>query len=51
MSGMPYMFNTKEQSIQGKQQKKNYTPINSYKPSGNLVYEEDLLNKIGDKFL
>ena len=46
-----YMFNTKEQSIQGKQQKKNYTPINSYKPSGNLVYEEDLLNKIGDKFL
>jgi len=46
-----YMFNTKEQAVQGKQQKKNYTPINSYKPSGNLVYEEDLLNKIGDKFL
>ena len=46
-----YMFNTKEQTSQGKQQKKNYTPINSYKPSGNLVYEEDLLNKIGDKFL
>jgi hypothetical protein len=46
-----YMFNNKEQSIQGKQQKKNYTPINSYKPSGNLVYEEELLNKIGDKFL
>jgi hypothetical protein len=46
-----YMFNTKEQSNQGKPQKKNYTPINSYKPSGNLVYEEDLLNKIGDKFL
>ena len=46
-----YMFNTKEQNIQGKQQKKNYTPINSYKPSGNLVYGEDLLNKIEDKFL
>lgn len=47
-----YMFNNKEQTIQGKQQqKKNYTPINSYKPSGNLVYEEELLNKIGDKFL
>ena len=46
-----YMFNTKEQSTQGKQQKKNYTPINSYKPSGNLVYEEDLLNKIEDKFI
>ena len=46
-----YMFSTKEQTNQGKQQKKNYTPINSYKPSGNLVYEEDLLNKIGDKIL
>jgi hypothetical protein len=46
-----YMFNTKETSTQGKQPKKNYTPINSYKPSGNLVYEEELLNKIEDKFL
>ena len=46
-----YMFNNKEQINQTKQQKKNYTPINSYKPSGNLVYEEDLLNKIEDKFL
>ena len=25
---------------------KNYTPINSYKPSGNLVYAKDLLNKL-----
>jgi hypothetical protein len=33
-----------------KSQKKNYTPINSYKPSGNLVYNEDLLNKIENKF-
>jgi hypothetical protein len=46
-----YMFNTKDQSNQGKQPKKNYTPINSYKPSGNLVYEEELLNKIEDRFL
>jgi hypothetical protein len=46
-----YMFNNKEQSNQGKQPKKNYTPINSYKPSGNLVYEEELLNKIEDKFI
>jgi hypothetical protein len=45
------MFNNKEQSNQGKQPKKNYTPINSYKPSGNLVYEEELLNKIEDKFI
>jgi hypothetical protein len=28
---------------------KKYTPINSYKPSGKLVYSEDLLNKIGNK--
>ncbi len=47
-----YMFNNnKEQNNQGKQQKKNYTPINSYKPSGNLVYGEELLNKIEDKVL
>ena len=25
---------------------KKYTPINTYKPSGKLVYSEDLLNKI-----
>jgi hypothetical protein len=28
---------------------KKFTPINSYKPSGKLVYSEDLLNKIEDK--
>jgi len=30
--------------------KKEYTPIKSYKPSGNLVYDTDLLDKIEDKF-
>jgi hypothetical protein len=40
---------------QGQQQKdakpkKEYTPIKSYKPSGNLVYDDDILNKIGNKF-
>jgi hypothetical protein len=30
--------------------KKIYTPINSYKPSGNLVYHEELINTIDDKF-
>ena len=30
--------------------KKNYTPINSYKPSGNLVYDDDLLNTLENKF-
>jgi RNase P subunit RPR2 len=28
---------------------KKFTPINSYKPSGKLVYSEDLLNKIEDR--
>jgi hypothetical protein len=35
----------------GKSQKKEYTPIKSYKPSGNLVYDDDILNKIEDKFI
>jgi hypothetical protein len=35
----------------GKSQKKEYTPIKSYKPSGNLVYDDDLLNKIENKFI
>ena len=30
--------------------KKTYTSIKSYKPSGNLVYDDELLNKIEDKF-
>jgi hypothetical protein len=34
----------------GKPLKKEYTPIKSYKPSGNLVYDDELLSKIGDKF-
>jgi hypothetical protein len=42
-----------QQAQGGLQQIKNskkYTPINSYKPSGKLVYSEDLLNKIENKF-
>jgi hypothetical protein len=35
----------------GKPQKKEYTPIKSYKPSGNLVYDNEILNKIEDKFM
>lgn len=34
-----------------KQQKKEYTPIKSYKPSGNLLYGDDILNKIENKFV
>ena len=35
--------------IQQLKNSKKYTPINSYKPSGKLVYSEDLLNKIETK--
>ena len=49
------MFNIKGSGSQQNQdnlkQKKSYTPITSYKPSGNFVYNDDLLNKIEDKFL
>ena len=40
----------KESSQKAKPSKKEYTPIKSYKPSGNLIYDDDMLNKIGDKF-
>lgn len=47
-----YMFNQsgKVGDTNGKS-KKEYTPIKSYRPSGNLIYDDDLLNKIEDKFL
>jgi hypothetical protein len=32
------------------QNQKKYTPIASYKPQGNLVYNDDLLNTLGGKF-
>ncbi len=48
----PNDYLTKQNDNQiGKSQKKEYTPIKSYKPSGNLVYDTDLLNKIEDKFM
>ena len=49
-----FVLNMKEKLQQqpGKgQQKKNYTPINNYKPSGQLIYDDDILNIIEDKFL
>jgi hypothetical protein len=48
-----FMLNTKSQDLiqKGKQQKKEYTPIKSYKPSGNLVYNDELLSKIEGKFI
>jgi hypothetical protein len=35
-----------DQNQKPKLSKKEYTPINSYKPSGNLIYDDALLNKI-----
>jgi hypothetical protein len=48
------MLNTKTNdpnSIKLKLPKKEYTPIRSYKPLGNLIYDNEMLNKIEDKFL
>jgi Family of unknown function (DUF5759) len=41
--------NYNSSDIQQIKNSKKYTPINSYKPSGKLVYSEDLLNKIENK--
>ena len=46
-----YLLKANDQNQKGRPQKKEYTPIKSYKPSGNLVYDDDLLNKIEDKFV
>ena len=48
-----YMLNMKNQDNmdKNKTQKKEYTPIKSYKPSGSLIYDDELLNKIEDRFL
>jgi len=46
-----YVLNrNNDPSQKDKPQKKEYTPIKSYKPSGNLVYDDELLNKIEGKF-
>jgi hypothetical protein len=42
------VFKTKEPNAKQSNQKK-FTPIRSYKPSGNLIYNEDLLNTLEDK--
>lgn len=41
--------NSASSSMEQIKNSKKYTPINSYKPSGKLVYSEDLLNKIENK--
>lgn len=45
------MLNIKNSEQKIKPPKKEYTSIKTYKPSGNLIYGDDLLNKIEDKFV
>jgi hypothetical protein len=49
-SSDPNNYLLKQNEHQKDRLKKEYTPIKSYKPSGNLVYDDDLLNKIENKF-
>jgi hypothetical protein len=51
------MFNYKDGSgsgsnsgAQSNKNNKKFTPIDSYKPSGNLVYNKELIDKVGNKF-
>jgi len=46
-----FIINMKNTEQKNKQPKKEYTSIKTYKPSGNLIYGDDLLNKIEDKFV
>jgi hypothetical protein len=46
-----YLLKQNDPNQKGKPQKKEYTPIKSYKPSGNLVYDDEILNKIEGKFV
>jgi len=46
-----YLLKSNDISQKERNQRKEYTPIKSYKPSGNLVYDDELLNKIEDKFV
>jgi hypothetical protein len=45
-----FMLNREDPNQKGKPPKKEYTPIKSYKPSGNLIYDNDLLDKMENKF-
>ena len=41
--------NSKQPQQQSQQNQKKFTPIHSYKPSGNLIYDDDLLDSLEDK--
>lgn len=42
-------YKVKDRDRDREKNKKEYTPIKSYKPSGNLIYNEELLTKIESK--
>ena len=43
-------INLKSPTTASQQNQKKYTPINSYKPSGGLIYNQDILDKLENKF-
>jgi len=47
----PLSLGNQNQNKPNQQSQKKYTPIQSYKPSGNLIYNKGLLDKLEDKFL
>ena len=50
-SGPPDYLLKNNEMDKNNQNKKDYTPIKSYVPSGNLLYDDTVLNKIKDKFI
>ena len=44
-------YKMKDRDRDREKNKKEYTPIKSYKPSGNLIYNEELLTKIESKLV
>jgi hypothetical protein len=49
---MMFQFKDSSSTSNGNNQKpqKKFTPVTSYKPSGNFLYNDELLSKIEDKF-
>ena len=43
------MFNNADVKVGAENQKKDYKQISTYKPTGNLIYNNALLKKIQDK--
>ena len=48
--GLTRKINNSKGGQDGQGSKKEFKPINEYKPTGNLVYGKELFKKIEDKF-